>query len=66
MHIEKKNLWIKAMRDSKLAITTWERILESFWTVLGKHWLSTQQENWMIVIIRKGGEQSLKYYFADV
>lgn len=57
-HWRKKKMCIKAMMDSKLAITIWGRMLESFRTVLGKHWLTAQQQaNWMTAIIRKGGEQ---------
>lgn len=50
---EKNPLRIAAVRDSKLAITTWGRMLESFWTFLGKRWLSAQWKNWIIAMIRK-------------
>lgn len=37
MHIGRKSPYIKEMMDSKLAIATWERMLESVWTVLREH-----------------------------
>lgn len=37
VHIGRKSPCIKEMIDTKLAITTWGRMLESVWIVLREH-----------------------------